>query len=242
MSELQTIKTAIHEIAHAKLHDIDLNAPEQAERPDRSTREVQAESVAYTVCQHFGLDTSDYSFGYVAGWSSGRDIKELKASLETIRTAASELISEIEGHFAELQAQHTAEQEQDAAQDMPENTFSIYQLKDGDATRDLRFEPLEQVTAAGLRVDREIMSWSIPHRSPTRTRWRTFLFTSIWTGRRTSPGIAFPCPMSLCCIAASRKRRTIWIAAAIPKCRSFYSRSRPHSRKHRLTLRQWNDH
>ena len=155
MSELQTIKTAIHEMAHAKLHDIDLNAPEQAERPDRSTREVQAESVAYTVCQHFGLDTSDYSFGYVAGWSSGRDIKELKASLETIRTAASDLISEIEGHFAELQAQHTAEQEQDAAQDMPENTFSIYQLKDGDATRDLRFEPLEQVTAAGLRVDRE---------------------------------------------------------------------------------------
>ena len=63
----------------------------------------EAESVAYTVCQHFGLDTSDYSFGYVAGWSSGRDIKELKASLETIRTAASELISEIEGHFAELQ-------------------------------------------------------------------------------------------------------------------------------------------
>lgn len=155
MSELQTIKTAIHEIARAKLHDIDLNAPEQAERPDRSTREVQAESVAYTVCQHFGLDTSDYSFGYVAGWSSGRDIKELKASLETIRTAASELISEIEGHFAELQAQHTAEQEQTAAQDVPENTFSIYQLKDGDATRDLRFEPLEQVKAAGLRVDRE---------------------------------------------------------------------------------------
>lgn len=76
MSELQTIKTAIHEIAHAKLHDIDLNAPEQAKRPDRSTREVQAESVAYTVCQHFGLDTSDYSFGYVAGWSSGRDIKD----------------------------------------------------------------------------------------------------------------------------------------------------------------------
>ena len=110
---------------------------------------------AYTVCQHFGLDTSDYSFGYVAGWSSGRDIKELKASLETIRTAASKLISEIEGHFAELQAQHTAEQEQAAAQDVPENTFSIYQLKDGDATRDLRFEPLEQVKAAGLRVDRE---------------------------------------------------------------------------------------
>ena len=76
MSELQNLKTAIHEIAHAKLHDIDLNAPqeEQGDRPDRRTREVQAESIAYTVCQHYGLDTSDYSFGYVAGWSSGREL------------------------------------------------------------------------------------------------------------------------------------------------------------------------
>ena len=72
MSELQTLKTAIHEIAHAKLHDIDLNASaeERANRPDKRTREVEAESVAYTVCQHYGLDTSDYSFGYVAGWIS----------------------------------------------------------------------------------------------------------------------------------------------------------------------------
>jgi hypothetical protein len=73
MSELQTVKTLIHEIAHAKLHDIDLNAPpDEQNRVDRATREVQAESVAYTVCQHFGLDTSEYSFGYVAGWSSGK--------------------------------------------------------------------------------------------------------------------------------------------------------------------------
>ena len=88
MSELQTIKTAIHEIAHPKLHDIDPNAPkeEQAGRPDRRTREVQTESVAYAVCQHYGLDTSDYSFGYVAGWSSGRELDELKSSLETIRS------------------------------------------------------------------------------------------------------------------------------------------------------------
>ena len=69
MDELQNIKTAIHEIAHATLHDIDKDAPE---RPDRRTREVQAESVAYAVCQHYGLDTSDYSFGYIAGWSSGK--------------------------------------------------------------------------------------------------------------------------------------------------------------------------
>lgn len=113
VSELQAVKTAIHEIAHAKLHDVDLNAPpEQQNRVDRHTREVQAESVAYTVCQHFGLDTSDYSFGYVAGWSSGKEMTELKASLETIQTTAKELITEIEGHFTELQQQRQAEQEQ----------------------------------------------------------------------------------------------------------------------------------
>jgi len=113
-SELQTVKTLIHEIAHAKLHDIDLNAPpeQQQERPSRRTREVEAESIAYTVCQHFGLDTSDYSFGYVAGWSSDKDIKELKASLETIRATASELITEIDGHFRELQQQREAAQEE----------------------------------------------------------------------------------------------------------------------------------
>ena len=113
VSELQAVKTAIHEIAHAKLHDVDLNAPpEQQNRVDRHTCEVEAESVAYTVCQHFGLDTSDYSFGYVAGWSSGKEMTELKASLETIQTTAKELITEIEGHFTELQQQRQAEQEQ----------------------------------------------------------------------------------------------------------------------------------
>ena len=100
MSELQAVKTAIHEIAHAKLHDVDLNAPpEEQNRVDRHTREVEAESVAYTVCQHFGLDTSDYSFGYVAGWSSGKEMTELKASLETIQTTAKELLSLI--HISE---------------------------------------------------------------------------------------------------------------------------------------------
>ena len=112
MSELQTLKTAIHEIAHAKLHAIDPEAPEQTDRPDRSTREVQAESVAYTVCQYYGLDTSDYSFGYVADWSSGRELSELRASLETIRATASELITEIDGHLAQLQQQREAQQEQ----------------------------------------------------------------------------------------------------------------------------------
>ena len=118
MSELQTLKTAIHEIAHAKLHDIDLNAPkeEQGDRPDRRTREVQAESVAYTVCQHYGLDTSDYSFGYVAGWSSGRELAELKASLETIRSAAAEIINGIDAQLAELKK----DREQAAGQEQPQ--------------------------------------------------------------------------------------------------------------------------
>ena len=111
MSELQTLKTAIHEIAHAKLHDIDLNAPKDEQpRVDRRTREVEAESVVYTVCQHYGLDTSDYSFGYVAGWSSGRELSELKSSLETIRSAAAEIINSIDENLAELQKAQDKEQ------------------------------------------------------------------------------------------------------------------------------------
>ena len=119
MSELQTLKTAIHEIAHAKLHDIDLNAPEDEQKPrvDRRTREVEAESVAYTVCQHYGLDTSDYSFGYVAGWSSGRELSELKSSLETIRSAAAEIINSIDENLAELQK--AQDKEQTAGQEQP---------------------------------------------------------------------------------------------------------------------------
>ena len=152
-ASLETIQTTAKELiteieAHAKLHDVDLNAPpEQQNRVDRHTCEVEAESVAYTVCQHFGLDTSDYSFGYVAGWSSGKEMTELKASLETIQTTAKELITEIEGHFTELQQQRQAEQEQG-------DTFSIYQLKRGDETRDLRFEPYDRLQAAGLTIDR----------------------------------------------------------------------------------------
>ena len=134
MSELQTLKTAIHEIAHAKLHAIDPDAPvtKQADRPDSRTREVQAESVAYAVCQHYGLDTSDYSFGYVAGWSSGKDLKELRASLETIRATAHELITTIDGHLAQLQKERQAQQEQPQAAPMeqaaeqpdPDSVFS----------------------------------------------------------------------------------------------------------------------
>ena len=94
MSQLQTIKTMIHEMAHEKLH-----AKEHLDKEyptDRRTKEVEAESIAYTICQHYGLDSSDYSFSYVAGWSSGKDTKELKSSLERIRSAADEMITNID--------------------------------------------------------------------------------------------------------------------------------------------------
>ena len=258
-SQLQNLKTLIHEIAHAKLHSIDLNIPldEQPNRPDRRTREVEAESIAYTVCQHYGLDTSDYSFGYVAGWSSGKELTELKNSLETIRSTAAEIIGSVDGHFAELQKaqgrEQTAGQEAPPQEKAPEqktpanpeyiymvhanprsesrdnlyllqayipqedgkakigdvlyigtpekcrelmgqlnageltqgqvkelyakaqeqpkapeqttepkppqeaepdkDTFTIYQLKGGDETRDFRFEPYDRLQAAGLAVD-----------------------------------------------------------------------------------------
>lgn len=112
MSQAQTVKTAIHEIAHAMLHDPD-NADE---KKDRRTKEVEAESVAYTVCQHFGIDSSDYSFAYVASWSSGKELSELESSLETIRETASELITKISEKYLGIEkdnVQEKAEQQTD---------------------------------------------------------------------------------------------------------------------------------
>lgn len=99
MSESQTVKTIIHEIAHSILHND--NVMESREK-DRRTKEVEAESVAYAVCQHFGIDSSDYSFGYIVGWSAGRELNELKTSLETIRKTASSLITGIEDKLEQL--------------------------------------------------------------------------------------------------------------------------------------------
>ena len=111
MSESQTLKTMVHEVAHSMLHDKEVNQSMDIPVKDRNTKEVEAESVAFTVCQHFGIDTSDYSFGYIAGWSSGRNMKELKSSLDTIRKTASELITGIEGAMQELQLNREMEQE-----------------------------------------------------------------------------------------------------------------------------------
>lgn len=94
LSESQTLKTAIHETAHAKLHDREIMESLGVEK-DRLTKEVEAESVAYCVCSSFDLDTSDYSFPYIAGWSSSREMKEMKASMDVIRKTAGEMIDQL---------------------------------------------------------------------------------------------------------------------------------------------------
>ncbi|MDD6536887.1 MAG: ArdC family protein [Prevotella sp.] len=102
MSEIQTVKTAIHEMAHAKLHNLEA---QKDNKQSKNSKEVEAESVAYTVCQHYGIDTSDYSFAYVATWSQGKEMPELKESLNTIREAAADLITKIDAKVQELTAE-----------------------------------------------------------------------------------------------------------------------------------------
>ena len=109
MGQMQTVRTTIHEIAHAVLHLKEQNrlsataGTEQETKPkDRNTKEVEAESVSYAVCQYFGLQTGEYSFGYIAGWSSEKSLPELKASLETISRTANQLINDIDRHFKEI--------------------------------------------------------------------------------------------------------------------------------------------
>ena len=123
MSEIQTVKTAIHEIAHAKLHAVnpdEKNAPE--DKKDRHAKEVEAESVAYTVCQRYGIETSDYSFGYIAGWSSGKETKELKSSLDTIRKTAAEMIEGIDAKLKVLLAEKAQSAEKES--EMPAEPMS----------------------------------------------------------------------------------------------------------------------
>lgn len=101
MSEVQNVKTLVHEMTHAKLHSLDKTGGKGAEKSSRR-KEIEAERTAYTVCQHYGIDTSDYSFGYIAGWSEGKELPELKASLDTIRQAASEIITSIDEKVQEI--------------------------------------------------------------------------------------------------------------------------------------------
>ena len=137
MSEVQTIKTLLHEMAHQKLHDKD-TVPE-AKDITRNGKEVEAESVAYVVCQHYGINTSDYSFSYVAGWSEGKETPELKASLDKIRQTASEFIYQIDQRMEVLMAEK--EQVQETAK--TENPF-VQELADKitERAKELGFIPV----------------------------------------------------------------------------------------------------
>ena len=108
MSQVQTLKTLIHETAHALLHDSSV-LDDEIPKKDRHTKEVEAESIAYVVCQHFGIDTSDYSFPYVTGWSRGKELPELKASLQCISRTAAGMIDSVEKSCAELTAEKSKE-------------------------------------------------------------------------------------------------------------------------------------
>ena len=104
MSQTQTLKTLIHETAHSMLHAATVENGEitGTVKKDRHTREVEAESIAYVVCRHFGIDTAEYSFGYIAGWSKDRELPELRSALECIRSTAAGLIDGIESRCPEL--------------------------------------------------------------------------------------------------------------------------------------------
>ena len=105
LSELQTVKTAIHELAHSRHHSI-AETDQKNLHKDQATREVEAESTAFVVCEHFGLDTADYSFEHLASWSSDKELPELKASLKIIRDGALQIINEMELHLDEIQKEH----------------------------------------------------------------------------------------------------------------------------------------
>ena len=142
MSESQTIKTAIHESGHARLHDRD-EMKAKGEKKDRLTAEVEAESVAYCVCSAFGIDTSEYSFPYIANWSSGRDMKELKTSMDTIRHTAGKMIDELSIKMRELLAERNVQrQEEKKEKFLPAMEAAGYYFDEKGSTDDhLRFVP-----------------------------------------------------------------------------------------------------
>ena len=138
MSELQTMKTAVHEISHARLHDRDTMLAKGGLK-DQKTRELEAESIAYVVLSHYHLDTSDYSIPYLASWSSSQDTDALRASMDTIRRAASEIFDEVEIYLAERDV----------------DRYTIYQIQEDSPAREYCFMDMEFVQKHGCTVSME---------------------------------------------------------------------------------------
>ena len=159
MSQAQTMKTAVHETAHAIFHDRDV-MEENGITKDRMTKEVESESVAYVVCNHFGLDTSDYSFNYVAGWSSDKEMPELRSSMDTIRLTSSQLIADITEKLLELQKTRELENdikteelaEESSFLSHTENSYAIYQYRQADDAIGYQYMSLDFIEKMGMSV------------------------------------------------------------------------------------------
>lgn len=159
MSESQTMKTGIHETTHAKLHDREI-MEELGEKKNQMTREVEAESVAYTVCQYFGLDTSDYSFPYIAGWSSSVEMKELRTSVDTIRKTAGEMIDGMTEVMQRLIREQQEKQENAIGRaneqiylSGQEERYAIYQIGEATKGRAYQFMGMDFVNSHDMKVE-----------------------------------------------------------------------------------------
>lgn len=173
MSNAQTMKTAVHETAHAILHDRDI-MQENGVSKDRTTKEVEAESVAYVVCSHFGLDTSEYSFSYIVGWSSNKEMSELRNSMDMIRVTSSKLIEDITEKLIELRKEKAIEEEEimesvsekerdeteqedrtneNSFFERTDDSYAIYQYDNTDGDWGYKFMGLSIISNMGLSVD-----------------------------------------------------------------------------------------
>lgn len=163
MSERQTAAAAIHEISHAMLHALDmahLKESLKARGKDQRTMEVEAESIAYVVCQHYGIETGENSFGYVAMWSKNRTLPELQASLKIIRDTASDIIGRIDERLAELEREEVQAlaEEREKEEDLLSgegNRYGIYQIVDGTRADDFQFMGMDVFDRQGIPVLRE---------------------------------------------------------------------------------------
>lgn len=147
MSESQTLKTLVHEVSHARLHDRDTMKAEGVSKSAQQ-KELEAESIVYTVMFHYHMDTSDYSIPYLASWSGSQDTKQLKTCMDTIRKTAGEIIEEMDVIMAERMQARTAQQSTE--QDM--DHYTIYQLRDGSPGSVYQFMGMDYIRQKGMEV------------------------------------------------------------------------------------------